>query len=138
MFEKVIQFSVVHWMYVSAFLLTIIALILVEKKRGGPQLSTGELTQWVNRKDAKIVDIRDAKSFNEGHIVDAHNIALAQLNSRMAELNKYKHQPIVVVCKHGQHSSIAAKMLMKEGFENVARLHGGMLTWESDGLPIVK
>ncbi|MCF7982121.1 MAG: rhodanese-like domain-containing protein, partial [Pseudomonadales bacterium] len=60
------------------------------------------------------------------------------LSTRLAELEKYKDRPIILVCKMGQHSGAAAKVLAKAGFEQVIRMSGGMAEWGSSNLPVVK
>ena len=38
----------------------------------------------------------------------------------------------------GQHSGMAGTLLRKAGFQNVARLQGGVTEWRNQNLPVVK
>ena len=88
--------------------------------------------------DAVIVDVRDKKEFDQGHIPHAVNIPYASIDSRMSELDDFKERPIVLACKMGQHSGSAGTLLRKKGFANVSRLTGGIAEWRNQNLPVVK
>lgn len=102
-------------------------------------ISHQELTILVNRQNAKIVDVRGKEEFRKGHIVDALNVTLADIkNNQITSLEKHKTNPIILVCKTGMTSSQAAQLLVKEGFEHVHNLKGGMDDWQTANLPVVK
>ena len=109
-----------------------------ETKRGGRSVSAQQLVDLVNREDAVVLDVRDRKEFDQGHIPNAVNIPHASLDTRMTELNDYKDRPIVVACKAGQHAGPVGTTLRKNGFENVSRLTGGIAEWRNQNLPVVK
>lgn len=92
----------------------------------------------VNRENALVLDVRDRKEFQAGHIVDAVNIPQSSLESRLDELKKHKDRPVVVVCRIGQNAGAAGTLLRKSGFEQVSRLSGGMTEWRNQNLPVVK
>lgn len=136
--EQVFEFISNHMLLVSAFVVLLVALLVTENKRGGQSVSTHQATQLINREQAVVLDLRAQSEFNGGHIVDAVNIPYTSLASRIDDLEKYKERPIILVCKMGQHSSAAAKTLMKAGFTEVKRMTGGMTEWGSSNLPVVK
>jgi rhodanese-related sulfurtransferase len=92
----------------------------------------------INRAGGVVVDIRDAKEFKEGHVVDAVHIPLTALAKRHVELNRFKDKPIIVACRSGARSSAACSTLRKAGFEQVYLLSGGMLAWEGANLPLTR
>lgn len=116
----------------------LLALILHRSKTGSQAIGTQQAVMLINRKDGVVLDIRDKKDFDAGHIVDSVNIPVAKLSSRLAELEKYKSSPIIVVCKMGQHSGDACKTLASAGFSDVVRLRGGMAEWRGQNLPLVQ
>jgi rhodanese-related sulfurtransferase len=107
-------------------------------QKAGPKVSTHEATALINSKNAVVLDIRDKKDFNAGHLVDSVNIPTTQVANRISELEKHKNDPIIVVCKTGQTASAASKTLKENGFEQVYRLTGGIMEWTNNNLPLVK
>ncbi|MES2074442.1 MAG: rhodanese-like domain-containing protein [Pseudomonadota bacterium] len=104
----------------------------------GKRASALEVTQLINRGKAAIVDVREAKEFADGHLPDAKNIPLAELATRMGELDKFKSKSVIVVCQSGARAAKAANQLQQAGFAEVLNLEGGVAAWKSAGLPIAK
>ena len=136
--EQVIEFAGNHPLLLGAFVVLLVVFIRNETQRGGRSVSAQELVNLVNREDAVIVDVRDKKEFDQGHIPHAVNIPYASIDSRMSELDDFKERPIVLACKMGQHSGPAGTALRKQGFVNVSRLSGGIAEWRNQNLPVVK
>ena len=109
-----------------------------ELQRGGRAVTAQQLVDLINREGAVVLDVRDKNEFGEGHIVDALNIPHTAIASRIGELDRHKVKPVVVACKMGQHSGAVGTVLRKAGFENVARLRGGITEWRSQNLPVIK
>lgn len=126
-----------QWLLVGALMVLVFLYIQSEIKRGGQTISVHQLTLLVNRENALVLDVRENAEFKEGHIIDALHIPFAKLKERLAELDKYKDKPVIVVDKMGQHSGAAGKQLREAGF-NVSRLDGGMTEWRSGNLPVIK
>lgn len=108
--------------------------LTVRGKRGTPQ----DITLLINRGKATIVDVRDAKEYAEGHLPDAKNIPLAELDNRLKELDKFKSRSLIVVGKSDARGSAAAAKLGKAGFADVVNLAGGIAAWQKAGLPLAK
>lgn len=133
-----VEFIGNHWILSSAWL-GLLTLLLVHSSRSGAQsVGSQHAVMLVNRKDGIIVDVRDKKEYDAGHIVGAVNIPLAKLGDRLNELEAYKERPVVVVCKIGQHAGDACKTLKAAGFGHAVRLRGGMTEWRGENLPVVK
>jgi len=75
-----------------------------------------------------LLDIRTEGKYKARHIPDAINIPLAELESRIGELDKSKN--IIVYCKTGGRSSTASKTLVQNGFEHVYNMLGGIEEWK--------
>jgi rhodanese-related sulfurtransferase len=108
------------------------------KIRGVQQVDANAALQLINRKDAFVLDVRESNEFKTGHIVNAKLIPLGKLNERVSELEKYRDQPILVVCRSGNRSGAACGILAKQGFTQVYNLAGGMMSWQNNNLPSVK
>lgn len=123
------------WTVVAVLLLVVQFRIMAH----GPKSITSQmLTNYVNREDAVVVDIRGQGDFGKGHIQGAINMPLSQLKDKAQDLEKYKDRPIIMVCANGIQVGGACETLRKEGFENLYKLTGGMSAWTGDNLPVVK
>lgn len=87
---------------------------------------------------ALLLDVREPQEYQQGHAPNSRLLPLAQLNSRIAELDAYRDKPVVVICRSGRRSAQAAEILRQAGFTQVVNVEGGMNDWEAAGLPIVK
>ena len=136
--DQLFTFIGSHPFLVGTFILLLALFIRNETQRGGQSVSAQQLVDLVNRENALVLDVRDKKEFDSGHIVDAVNIPYSALESRLGELKAHKSRPVVVACKMGQHSGAAGTLLRKNGFERVTRLTGGVAEWRNQSLPVVK
>lgn len=105
---------------------------------GGKRVNTAAATQLINKRNAVVVDIRDAAEFARGHLPQAKSAPLADIGNRAAGLAKDKAIPIIVVCQNGQRSSKAQAALKEAGYSEVYALEGGMAAWQQAGLPVIK
>lgn len=65
--------------------------------------------------------------------------AFIPFDQTLARLDKYpadKSARIVLYCRSGRMSDIAARELVRQGYTHVVNLAGGMIEWESSGLPL--
>ena len=132
-----LEFLTQQWILVAALLAVIIMLVLHEARKSGPSLTPQQATQLINAQQGVFLDLRDAADYKQGHIVDALHIPASKLTDRMAELEKYRSKPIVLVCKMGQQSGAAGKQLKAQKFEQVYKMSGGMMEWGNLQLPTV-
>ncbi len=137
MLQHLIAFATNHYLITGAFVILLGMLIAYELSKGGRSLSTGELTNLVNKDQAVVIDIRSTKDYAAGHIVGALNFPQDKVLTRTAELEKHKAKTLIIVDAVGQHSGSVARELLKSGF-NAAKLSGGVSTWRADNLPLVK
>ena len=133
-----LEFLAEQWILAAALLAVIIMLIMHEARKSGPSLSPQQAINLVNSEQGVFVDLRDAATFKQGHIVDALNIPAPKLADRLAELEKYRDRPIVLVCKMGQQAGGAGKQLRAGNFEKVYKMSGGMMEWVNLQLPTVR
>ncbi|WP_123621654.1 rhodanese-like domain-containing protein [Halorubrum sp. CSM-61] len=81
----------------------------------------------------RIVDIRDRRAFDRGHVPGSECIPFPELTTRVAELEGAAR--IVTVCPHGVASRQAAQLIGSyAGIEDarVESLRGGIEAWERD------
>jgi len=136
--DRLFEFIGNHLELSGLFVFFLAALWFNEKLRSGKAVSPQEATQLMNRDEAVIVDVRDKKDYSEGRITGSLHIPFANLKERASELNKYKGKQIILVDKMGQHSGMAGKLLKAEGYEDVARMTGGIAEWKNCNMPLVR
>ncbi len=69
---------------------------------------------------AMVVDVRTPQEFASGHLDQAVNFPLSELDKHFATIDK--DQPIVVYCRSGNRSGIAYDYLSEQGF---TQIHNG-------------
>jgi rhodanese-related sulfurtransferase len=106
--------------------------------RPGQEVGPAEAVQLINRRDAVVLDVRDAAEYKSGHITNARNVPEAELDSRAKELEKVKAKPIIVSCGRGNRSAGIASKLRKLGFAEVFSLRGGVAAWQQANMPLEK
>lgn len=75
-----------------------------------------------------ILDVREPAEFAFGHIPEALNIPLGELELRFNEMDK--DQTWHVICRTGNRSDVAAQKLSENGYKNVINIVPGMSKWE--------
>ena len=135
--DRIFEFITNHWELVGIWTAFLAALLWDNNRRSGQSVSPTQATFMINKEDALVLDIRDQKEFNAGHLASAINIPYAKLASRLDELTTHKERPIILVCKSGQTVGVAGKMLREKGF-NAMRLSGGMMEWTNQNLPVIR
>jgi rhodanese-related sulfurtransferase len=111
---------------------------IAQRLSGAKQVGPLEAVQLINRKDAIVVDVREAGEFNAGHIVGARNFPLGAVEKRAADLQKFKTRPVVIVCGTGTRSNAAFDALKKLGLAELYVLAGGTSAWQQANLPTEK
>jgi rhodanese-related sulfurtransferase len=78
----------------------------------------GATAQQLQQRGVTVVDVRSAGEFESGHVPGALNIPYDQVAARSAELGA-KGKPVLLYCRSGRRSGIAAAELNKQGFSAV-------------------
>jgi rhodanese-related sulfurtransferase len=82
---------------------------------------------------AQLVDVRADHEWEAGRIPGAVHIPLAELADRAGEIDR--EQPVVLYCRGGNRSSMAAAALTDAGYDAV-KLAEGIVGWEEEGLEL--
>ena len=112
--------------------------LLGNRFRGVKEVNNAGALQLINHKNALVLDVRDESEFSAGHIRGAKLIPLLKLKDRLGELERYRQQPIVVVCRSGSRSATACALLGNREFAQSYNLTGGMMAWQKGDLPVEK
>jgi rhodanese-related sulfurtransferase len=138
--DRYLEFILNH--YILSLALAVVTFLLIQelietafKKFGAvsPLLAVAKM----NDSDTVVIDVREPEEFLKGHIENAINTPLGNLQTHLPRLEASKNKPILIACQTGTRSASAGKLLTKAGFEQVFVITGGMQAWESDyKLPI--
>ena len=103
-----------------------------------PLISQVELLSRQARKDSDLVvlDVRTAAEFAAGHVPGARNVSHDELPARLAELASMKDKQVVLYCRSGRRTAIAANLLHGAGFNHLLHLEGDWLAWEAAKQPV--
>jgi rhodanese-related sulfurtransferase len=139
--HQFIEFSIRHWDLWLAFIVILGLLLGLElhgKLMGLPQVSPQEATLLVNHEGGVFLDLRDAKDFTKGHILDAINIPFNEVSTKLAQLEKYKATPIILITALHHSPAKMRALLHQNGYYKLHGLQGGISGWQSAGFPLVK
>ncbi len=88
------------------------------------------------REDFILLDVREGAEYRDGHIEGAKLIPWMELRSHYKELDPSKE--IVIYCYTGSRSKIASTTLGFYNFNRISELHGGIVSWQRKGYPVVR
>ncbi|MAG95455.1 MAG: ArsR family transcriptional regulator [Rhodospirillaceae bacterium] len=98
-------------------------------------VSSQELLARSRQGQVTVLDVRPPEEFAAGHLPDAINIPLRELESRLAELPRRRQ--VVAYCR-GPYCVLAFEAvatLRRQGFD-ARRLEQGLPEWRREGLPV--
>ena len=75
-----------------------------------------------------ILDVRTQEEYDQGHIPGAIVISHEEIAEKAEEVLTNKEQLILVYCRSGRRSKIAAEALVELGYTNIKEF-GGIIDW---------
>lgn len=82
----------------------------------------------------QVIDVRESRERDAGHIADTRHIALADLTDAAASVDR--ERPVVFYCRVGARSLMAAQAFRAAGFQAYS-MRGGLVRWAGEGRPLV-
>lgn len=113
---------------IAVVLAVIVVYVLVNSfrlKKAVTNLTQDEFIQGYRK--AQLIDVRETKEFDAGHILGARNIPSTQLRTRFKEVRP--DLPVYLYCQNTGRSARAALFLKKKGYNQIYQLQGGFKTW---------
>ena len=95
-------------------------------------IGADEFAEVMTQKDVRLIDVRTAEEYAEGHLFGAENIDVK--DTLFAERIKGVEGKVAVYCRSGRRSLKAAEQLAAGGC-TVYNLDGGILAWQKAGKP---
>ena len=94
-------------------------------------MSAEELNTLNVTNQVYIIDLRSTTDFAAGHILNAHNVAFADIVTHIETVNMANYTKVAIVCYTGQTAGYAASLLRLLGYSKVYSLKWGMCSWNS-------
>ncbi|MBA3746288.1 MAG: MBL fold metallo-hydrolase [Solirubrobacterales bacterium] len=99
------------------------------------RLAIGDLPARAAAGELQIVDVRERREWDEGHIPGSVHTPYHDIDAIPAGIDP--ELPIAVLCASGQRAAVGASLLARHGAKHVLHVVGGGVgTWERAGLPI--
>ncbi|MFF8711888.1 rhodanese-like domain-containing protein [Streptomyces sp. NPDC015184] len=106
--------------------------------RSAPRLSVDEARTRTggDRPEAVLLDVREKAEWKAGHAPGTVHAPLTGLAAGSALPAAARGRPLVVICRSGQRSQRAAKLLAERGADAVD-VKGGTNVWAAAGFPVL-
>ncbi len=113
---------------IAAGLVGLIVYFLVSSFRLKKAVSGLTQEQFIEGyRKAQLVDVREPKEYDGGHILGARNIPSSQMRQRYKEIRTDK--PVYLYCQNSARSARTALFLKKKGYNQIYQLQGGFRQW---------
>ncbi len=136
--ESILEYAGHHpWLFGGMLLMFAIVFAYEMRlaRRKGVDVTPTEAVALING-GAQAVDIRAAAQFEKGHLLDARNVPMSDLDQHLPSLEKLTERGILVYCDNGASSLKAAEKLRERGIKSARSLRGGLNAWRSENLPV--
>ena len=100
---------------------------------GEPKEVSREEARKMVEDGAQLIDVRVDHEWEAGRIAGAAHLPLDELAQRAGEIDR--DRPVVVYCRGGNRSSMAAAALVEAGYD-ASKLSEGIVGWAEDELPL--
>jgi rhodanese-related sulfurtransferase len=113
----------------------------------GGTIVQGQGGHWTNVAPDRLAQMLRAKDFTLINVktpyigeIDGTDLYIPydHLTARVSELPQDKGARVLVYCRSGAESAIAAQTLLNLGYTNVWNLDGGMNAWQASGRTLVQ
>jgi rhodanese-related sulfurtransferase len=91
---------------------------------------------YYEKTEHSLIDVRSVMEYAQGHVPNAINIPLQELENRLSEISVEK--PVIVICASGNRSRTGAEVIANAGYEHVYNLQGGTMVWMMNGQALDK
>ncbi|XUX07678.1 rhodanese-like domain-containing protein [Sporosarcina sp. UB5] len=120
--------AVVNYYVLGAVVLILILYFVIMMLRLRKAVTNLTQEQFIEGyRKAQLIDVREPKEFEAGHILGARNIPYSQFRQRYKEIRPDK--PVYLYDQNTGKSSRAALFLKKKEYTQLYQLQGGFRTW---------
>ncbi len=109
--------------------------LVQEAKSKIKEVPVPQLKTWMDSGEKLLlIDVREDNEWQAGHAASAIHIGRGTLESGIEKAAPDKAQRVVLYCRSGARSALAADTLQKMGYSNVFSLTGGFTAYQAAGL----
>jgi rhodanese-related sulfurtransferase len=83
-----------------------------------------------------VLDVSESDGYAAGHVPGAGWLCRSRLEWAVERVEPDRRRPLVLACRDGLQSTLAAATLVPLGYERVGVLDGGTAAWEAAGLAL--
>lgn len=87
------------------------------------------------RRDAVLVDVREADEFSEEHARNAQHLSKGVIEMKIEQHVPDPNTEVICYCGGGNRSALVAESLQRMGYQNVFSMTGGFKAWKEAHLP---
>ncbi|MFB6212741.1 MAG: rhodanese-like domain-containing protein [Candidatus Magasanikbacteria bacterium] len=95
-----------------------------------------KLNNWLENREAVVIDVREPDEYSRGHIPSALNLPLSTLKPDV--LDNIEAEKVVMQCNTGGRSSRACAVVKENTDKQLYDLDGGIEAWKQAGFEIEK
>jgi len=107
--------------------------LIDDAKKRITEISAREVIQMRERgEDFAIVDVREDREWNLGHLPGAVHVARGTLEGKIEGAVPCERK-VVLYCARGNRSALAADTLQEMGYRDVVSMTGGVQSWVDAG-----
>lgn len=117
------------WLFsILILIVVILAVVFINAWRAKKAVTTLTEEEFkAGYRKAQLIDVREKKEFEGGHILGARNLPSTMIRTRYKELRN--DTPIYLYCDNAGRSGRAALYLKGKGYKNLYQLEGGFKKW---------
>ena len=102
------------------------------------EISVEQAKQAIENGEVTLLDARSDMEWAAGHLPGANHADRGRLEFVIHQMLPNLDQNIIIYCRSGGRSALAADVLQTMGYTNVQSLAGGITAWQEYGFPITE
>lgn len=108
-----------------------------EQVRVVEEIEPFEAAEEIKGGDVVLIDTREPHEYQDAHLEGGKLVPPGLLADQIAAAAPDKSARTILYCRTGNRSYKAAEQMQALGYENVASMAGGIVSWQEQGLPVV-
>lgn len=121
-----------HIGFIALGVVFFLIILLVRLKAGSLEINMENFIGLYKKQGLQLLDVRTSREYqSDGHIKGFRLVPLSELSNKgeaaLPRLDKKK--PVYIICRSGNRSLVAARILKSLGFEQVYSIKGGVTAW---------